>query len=117
MLRVDINEAENTARVVVPDHQLSLAIGREGQNARLAARLTGWKIDIKSESRFREMLEQEILARFTAAAESAVNESEAQEEAAEESEPQSDAAAEPTSERVPEMDADASQPASADQTD
>ena len=69
VLRVDINEEENTARVVVPDHQLSLAIGREGQNARLAARLTGWKIDIKSESRFREMLEQEIMARFTAAAE------------------------------------------------
>ena len=69
VLRVDINEEENTARVVVPDHQLSLAIGREGQNARLAARLTGWKIDIKSESRFREMLEQEIMARFTAATE------------------------------------------------
>lgn len=81
VLRVDINEEENTARVVVPDHQLSLAIGREGQNARLAARLTGWKIDIKSESRFREMLEQEILARFTAATESAVNESDAQAEA------------------------------------
>lgn len=79
VLRVDINEAENTARVVVPDHQLSLAIGREGQNARLAARLTGWKIDIKSESRFREMLEQEILARFTAATENVVNEADAQE--------------------------------------
>ena len=38
------------AEVVVPDHQLSLAIGREGQNARLAARLTGWRIDIKSET-------------------------------------------------------------------
>ena len=38
------------ARVIVPDYQLSLAIGKEGQNARLAARLTGWKIDIKSES-------------------------------------------------------------------
>ncbi len=41
-----------TAMVVVPDYQLSLAIGREGQNARLAARLTGWRIDIKSESQF-----------------------------------------------------------------
>ena len=40
--------------VVVPDYQLSLAIGREGQNARLAARLTGWRIDIKSESQFDE---------------------------------------------------------------
>ncbi|MBP7401277.1 MAG: transcription termination/antitermination protein NusA [Clostridia bacterium] len=81
VLRVDINEEENTARVVVPDHQLSLAIGREGQNARLAARLTGWKIDIKSETRFREMLEQEIMARFTAATESLENE--AQEKASE----------------------------------
>ncbi|MFP5309037.1 MAG: transcription termination factor NusA [Actinomycetes bacterium] len=43
-----------TAMVVVPDYQLSLAIGREGQNARLAARLTGWRIDIKSESQFDE---------------------------------------------------------------
>ena len=47
---VDGNEAENTAVVVVPDGQLSLAIGKEGQNARLAARLTGWRIDIKSAS-------------------------------------------------------------------
>ena len=43
---------EATALVIVPDYQLSLAIGREGQNARLAARLTGWRIDIKSESQF-----------------------------------------------------------------
>ena len=45
---------DGTAMVVVPDYQLSLAIGREGQNARLAARLTGWRIDIKSESQFDE---------------------------------------------------------------
>ena len=45
---------EKTAKVVVPDYQLSLAIGREGQNARLAARLTGYKIDIKSETQARE---------------------------------------------------------------
>jgi len=113
VLRVDINEAENTARVVVPDHQLSLAIGREGQNARLAARLTGWKIDIKSESRFREMLEQEILARFTAATESAVNESEAQADAVNGSESQPDAAVEPVSEPAPASAGDAS----AEQTD
>lgn len=50
VLRVDIDEEERVARVVVPDHQLSLAIGKEGQNARLAAKLTNWKIDIKSES-------------------------------------------------------------------
>ena len=45
---------ENKAKVVVPDYQLSLAIGKEGQNARLAARLTGFKIDIKSETQARE---------------------------------------------------------------
>jgi len=45
-----LDEKEKVARVIVPDYQLSLAIGREGQNARLAAKLTGWKIDIKSES-------------------------------------------------------------------
>ena len=45
---------EKTAMVVVPDYQLSLAIGKEGQNARLAARLTGFKIDIKSETQARE---------------------------------------------------------------
>jgi N utilization substance protein A len=45
---------DSTALVVVPDYQLSLAIGREGQNARLAARLTGWRIDIKSETQFAE---------------------------------------------------------------
>ena len=45
---------EKTAKVIVPDYQLSLAIGKEGQNARLAARLTGFKIDIKSETQARE---------------------------------------------------------------
>jgi len=45
-----VDEAAHTARVVVPDYQLSLAIGREGQNARLAARLTGWRIDIRSDA-------------------------------------------------------------------
>jgi N utilization substance protein A len=47
---VDISEEEKTATVIVPERQLSLAIGREGQNARLAARLTGWRIDIKSDA-------------------------------------------------------------------
>ncbi|MCL4458701.1 MAG: transcription termination factor NusA [Chloroflexi bacterium] len=50
VISVDINEADKTATVIVPDRQLSLAIGKEGQNARLAARLTGWRIDIKSAS-------------------------------------------------------------------
>lgn len=55
---------DGSARVVVPDHQLSLAIGRSGQNARLAARLTGWKIDIKSESQYHEEAEHYLLSHF-----------------------------------------------------
>ena len=58
IMAVDIKEEERAAQVIVPDNQLSLAIGKAGQNARLAARLTNWKIDIKSESQFREMLEK-----------------------------------------------------------
>ncbi len=50
VVSVDILEEENTARVVVPERQLSLAIGKEGQNARLAAKLTGWRIDIRSDA-------------------------------------------------------------------
>ena len=50
VVSVDVNVEEKSAQVVVPDYQLSLAIGKEGQNARLAARLTGYKIDIKSET-------------------------------------------------------------------
>lgn len=50
VLRVKVNEEEKSTQVIVPDYQLSLAIGKRGQNARLAAKLTGWKIDIKSES-------------------------------------------------------------------
>lgn len=56
VMAVDVNEEEKSARVIVPDDQLSLAIGKSGQNARLAARLTGWKIDIKSKTQFQEML-------------------------------------------------------------
>ena len=55
VLAVDVKE-DKFAQVIVPDDQLSLAIGKAGQNARLAARLTGWKIDIKSETQFREFL-------------------------------------------------------------
>ncbi|AZR72390.1 transcription termination/antitermination protein NusA [Anoxybacter fermentans] len=50
VVSVNIHEDEGVAQVVVPDYQLSLAIGKEGQNARLAAKLTGWKVDIKSVS-------------------------------------------------------------------
>ena len=49
---VMIDEDEHAATVVVPDYQLSLAIGKEGQNVRLAARLCGWKIDIKSHTQY-----------------------------------------------------------------
>lgn len=47
---VIVDENEKATTVIVPDYQLSLAIGKRGQNARLAAKLTGWKIDIKSQS-------------------------------------------------------------------
>ncbi|NLU52292.1 MAG: transcription termination/antitermination protein NusA [Clostridiaceae bacterium] len=60
VLQVDIDEENKVARVVVPDFQLSLAIGKEGQNARLAAKLTGWKIDIKSESQLKNQLEAQL---------------------------------------------------------
>ena len=51
---VRLDEETGTAKVIVPDYQLSLAIGKEGQNARLAARLTGWRVDIKSETQLVE---------------------------------------------------------------
>ena len=57
VITVLADDEEKTAKVIVPDYQLSLAIGKEGQNARLAARLTGFKIDIKSESQARELEE------------------------------------------------------------
>jgi len=60
VVAVLVNEAEKKARVIVPDYQLSLAIGKEGQNARLAAKLTGWKIDIKSESQVDEEQDQYV---------------------------------------------------------
>ena len=58
VMAVDIKEELKQAQVIVPDEQLSLAIGKAGQNARLAAKLTNWKIDIKSETQFREILQQ-----------------------------------------------------------
>ena len=59
VMAVDIDEENRVAQVIVPDDQLSLAIGKSGQNARLAAKLTGlsdWRIDIKSETQFRNIL-------------------------------------------------------------
>ena len=55
VLDVQVNEEDRSTTVIVPDYQLSLAIGKRGQNARLAAKLTGWKIDIKSEEDAREL--------------------------------------------------------------
>ena len=60
VVRVNINDENTSAEVIVPDDQLSLAIGRRGQNARLAAKLTGWKIDIKSESEADTQFKEEI---------------------------------------------------------
>ena len=57
VLSVCVAENEKACRVVVPDNQLSLAIGKEGQNARLAAKLTGWRIDIKSQSQAAQMFD------------------------------------------------------------
>lgn len=59
VVSVTVDEAEKTSNVVVPDYQLSLAIGKAGQNARLAAKLTNWKIDIKSESQVAELAQQQ----------------------------------------------------------
>ncbi len=68
VLGVSVDAGENTASVVVPDRQLSLAIGKEGQNARLAAKLTGWRIDIRSET----ISQQERAAGVVAEAEAVV---------------------------------------------
>ena len=58
VIMVQVNEAEKIAKVIVPDNQLSLAIGVRGINAKLAARLTGWKIDIKNQSQAQEIFEE-----------------------------------------------------------
>lgn len=78
VLGVSVDAGENTASVVVPDRQLSLAIGKEGQNARLAAKLTGWRIDIRSES----IAQQERAAGAVAEAEKVIEEKPAPEVAA-----------------------------------
>lgn len=59
VLMVSINEEEKNAKVIVPDEKLSLAIGRSGQNARLAAKLTGWKIDVKPYSTLNQDVEEQ----------------------------------------------------------
>ena len=67
MREVLVEDEARQATVIVPDDQLSLAIGREGMNARLAARLTGWRIDIKSESTFAREEESDEFGDETAA--------------------------------------------------
>ena len=75
IIGVELNDEEQSATVVVPDKQLSLAIGKEGQNARLAAKLTGWRIDIKSASAAEaERLEEAKLATKTVKAEEVAEE-------------------------------------------
>jgi N utilization substance protein A len=68
VLSVNVIESERRAVVVVPDAQLSLAIGKEGQNARLAAKLTGWRVDIKKESDVRAQREYQQLQEAVASA-------------------------------------------------
>ena len=72
VVSVVIDEDQKAARVIVPNHQLSLAIGKEGQNARLAARLTGWKIDIKDESQL-DVAEEQSLDEVDQSEEQGVN--------------------------------------------
>lgn len=72
VVEANANETEKVCKVVVPDYQLSLAIGKEGQNARLAAKLTNWKIDIKSESQAAEADSQEETQQETETTETTV---------------------------------------------
>ncbi|NLA58947.1 MAG: transcription termination/antitermination protein NusA [Firmicutes bacterium] len=65
VVKTYLDESTKTARAVVPDNHLSLAIGKEGQNARLAARLTGWRIDIKSQEQMAQILAKEAFERAT----------------------------------------------------
>lgn len=76
VLQVEIDEENKMARVIVPDFQLSLAIGKEGQNARLAAKLTGWKIDIKSESQLKSHLEEQLFGTVSQTEEQQENDAE-----------------------------------------
>ena len=79
VMKVELNHDDETAMAVVPERQLSLAIGREGQNARLAARLTGWKVDIKSDVEYQvELQERTRLAAEAQAAAAAIAAAEAE---------------------------------------
>ena len=96
VMKVELNHDDEAAMAVVPERQLSLAIGREGQNARLAARLTGWKVDIKSDVEYQvELQERAKLAAEAQAAAAALAAAEAELAAAQEvvEEPVADAVA------------------------
>lgn len=102
VVSVMIGEDGKDARVVVPDYQLSLAIGKGGQNARLAAKLTGYKIDIKSETQERELEEEEMNQRLMETEADLETESE---EESEESDTTEETAEEPeTTEESPEQE-------------
>jgi len=109
---VTVNPETQTALVIVPDYQLSLAIGREGQNARLAARLTGWRIDIKSESQAAEPPAPVVVAPPVAAAETPATPEEAPVAPAEEAQAETEedvatgAGGEPTPEEVDPVEAE-----------
>ncbi|MBV8081463.1 MAG: transcription termination/antitermination protein NusA [Candidatus Eremiobacteraeota bacterium] len=80
VIQVHLSERQHLAQAVVPDHQLSLAIGKEGQNVRLAARLTGWRIDIHNEEQWTKVVSQQVeeekeLEEVAAMAEAAAQES------------------------------------------
>ena len=114
---VRLDDTEMTAEVVVPDHQLSLAIGKEGQNARLAAKLTGYRVDIKSESEDLGIVpdreEEEPAAPATEEAESGEGEASA-EEAVDAAEEDTSAVAE-TAEAVEEVAPDSSEDAAVEE--
>ena len=128
VISVDVYDDEKIARVVVPDEKLSLAIGKEGQNARLAARLTNYKIDIKSESQAAEEDEyydeyydedeeyEEDAALTEEEVNAAVEEYEAEEEAAEAAE-ENTAEENEEAANTEETDAEAAEEAESDETD
>ncbi|MBM3940689.1 MAG: transcription termination/antitermination protein NusA, partial [SAR202 cluster bacterium] len=100
-LRVELDEAGQVAMVVVPDRQLSLAIGREGQNARLAAKLTGWKTDIKSSTeveieRMKQVIEVKVAEQEAAKAAAAAVPAPAAQAPAAPAEPKAPLAPEPS---------------------
>ena len=108
VMRVKLDEEENTAVAVVPENQLSLAIGKEGQNARLAAKLTNWKVEIKSNVEMEEIEKAAALAAEEARLRAAAEAAEAAAKIAEE--PVAEVAEEPAAEIVEEPPVEAPEP-------